>query len=235
MAGAGTLLNVATVLAGGSAGLWLGARFAPRLRQAAFWGIGIVTGVMGMQMALQTQNILILLTSLLAGGLLGSGIRLQERVDAFGQWVERLFFRQARAVAGEGRFAEGFVAASLLFCVGPMTVLGALQDGLQGDIHLLAVKSALDGISALIFASSMGAGVLLSTLSVLVIQGSITALAGLLHTFINNAMITALSAAGGAMVIMISLSLLEIKTLRVADFLPALLFAPLFAWVAALL
>ena len=135
--------------------------------------------------------------------------------------------------AAGGTLAQGFVAASLLFCVGPMTVLGSIQDGLRGDYQLLAVKAALDGFASIALASTLGAGVALSALTVLAVQGGLTLLAGFIAPWFSPAMLGELTAAGGAMVLMIGLSLLEIKRLPVANFLPALVVAPLLAWLAS--
>ncbi|HEY8552884.1 MAG TPA: DUF554 domain-containing protein [Thermaerobacter sp.] len=302
MKGLGTLINVVTVLAGSGLGLWLGARLSPRTREVLTGGLGVVTVLIGLDMARETANILIVLGSVLLGGLVGSALELEARLDALGRAVERAL-RSARtgpaavaagleaeprpvvvsgpqtpprpaleaaggpvgagsatmnpaagtaevparrgaardpartapeaAAAGDGTLARGFIAASLLFCVGPMTFLGSIQDGLTGDYQLLAVKAALDGFASLAMAPALGAGVALAAVTVLVVQGGLTLLAGVLSPLVEPAMLQELTAAGGALVVMIGFGLLEIKRLPVADFLPALGFAPLIAALVA--
>ncbi len=245
----GTWINVGAVLAGSTIGLLLGARFSDHLKETVMQGIGVVTLLIGLKMAFTTQNVLIVLGSILLGGLVGTWWRLDERLNRFGLWVEHrltdvasgksrdqqeegLEDRRKPGQSGTGRFAQGFITTSLLFCIGPMTFLGAIQDGLSGDYQLLAIKSVLDGFSAIAFAASLGAGVMLSTLTVLVIQGSLTMMSSLFQTLLTDAVIAELTATGGVLVLMIGLGLLHLVSIRVANFLPALLFAPLLLWVA---
>ncbi len=203
-------------------------------------GIGAVTLLIGMQMALSTQHVLVVLGSILTGGVLGTWWRLDERLNQFGNWVERRVTGAGRRSTVDvqeretGRFAQGFITSSLLFCVGPMTFLGAIQDGLSGDFQLLAVKSVLDGFSSIAFAASLGAGVMMSAVTVLVIQGGLTLMSGFFHDWMNDLVIGELTAVGGAMVIMIGFNLLRLSAIRVADFLPALAVAPLLLWIVDL-
>jgi len=218
----GTLLNVATVLVGGLLGTTLGNRLPERVRDTVLHGLGMVTLAVGLQLTLQTKNILIVMGSILAGGIVGEWWRLEDRLQALGAWL------QAR-VGGMGRtttFVQGFVTASLVFCVGPMAVLGALQDGLTGDYRLLAIKSLLDGFAALAFASSLGIGVVFSALTVIAYQGAISLLASQVQQALSPAMIAEMTATGGILIMGIGLLLLEIKRIRVANFLPAILIAP---------
>jgi hypothetical protein len=173
--------------------------------------------------------------------MLGTWWRLDERLNRFGLWVEqRMTGVLPRKKDGEsdlyssrsGRFAQGFITTSLLFCIGPMTFLGAIQDGLSGDYQLLAVKSVLDGFSAIAFAASLGAGVMLSTLTVLVIQGSLTMMSSFFNDILTDPVIAELTAVGGVMVVMLGLVLLRLTSIRVADFLPALIITPIFVWLA---
>lgn len=250
MKGLGTLINVATVLAGSGLGVALGSRLPARTRETLTAGLGVVTVLVALDMARATSNILIVLGSVLLGGLVGEGLRLEERLERLGRRVEGLVAgaasrrgapRQAPGPGGEaaaggpqgsGGIARGFVAASLLFCVGPMTVLGSLQDGLTGDFQLLAVKAALDGFASIALASTLGAGVALSAATVLVVQGAITLLARVVSGLVTGPALDELTATGGALVLMIGLSLLDIKRVPVANFLPALVFAPAIAWLA---
>jgi uncharacterized membrane protein YqgA involved in biofilm formation len=217
----GTLINTASVLAGSAVGLAAGHRLPERLRETVMKGIGLMTLVIGAQMALRTGNVLIVLGGVLVGGVLGASLRLHDGLDAMGGALQRRF-----ASAGDGRFSEAFVTSSLVFCVGPMTVMGAIQDGLTGDYHLLAVKSTLDGFASLAFAASLGPGVVASTGTVLVFQGALTLFASQLQGALTSRMIQEMTAAGGVLILGIGFNLLRLDRIRVADFLPALAVAP---------
>lgn len=231
----GTFINVAAVTVGGVAGLALGDRLPVRVQTTVFQGLGLATLFLGVKNALETQNLLILLGAMVIGGTLGELLRVQEGLDRFGRLFEAAIKRIGRrrttppgdTTVTEGRaFSRGFVTASLLFCVGPLTFLGAFQDGLTGDFSILAVKSLLDGVSAVIFASTLGAGVPAAALFVLVYQGLLTLAAGTFQPLLTQAMITELTAAGGLLMLGLGLSMLDIKQIRVASLLPALLVAP---------
>jgi len=226
----GTWINVATVLCGGLLGLLLGSRFSDKVRQTVMAGLGLVTLVIGLQMALQTKNILIVLGSLLAGGIAGELLDLDGRITRLAGWAEERFTRSD----GSGTFARAWVTTSLLFCVGPLTFTGAIQDGLTGDYHLLATKAMLDGFAALAFGSALGLGVLASAGTVLVYQGGLSLAAGAMKAALTTAMIDEMSATGGMLVLGLGLGLLELKAIRVANFLPALIFAPLVVATLAL-
>lgn len=230
----GTILNVFTVLLGGVLGLALGARLPDRMRESVLWALGLFTLGLGLKMFLETNNALIVLGSLLVGGLLGEWWRVQDRLHALGAWLEARFARQT-APGGTARFIRGFVSASLLFCVGPMTILGSIQDGLTGDFQTLAVKAVLDGFAALAFASSLGVGVLFSALVILVYQGGLTLLAAQAQAWLTPTMLTEMTATGGVMIMAIGVgSLLELRPIRVANYLPALGLAPALVWLVGL-
>jgi uncharacterized membrane protein YqgA involved in biofilm formation len=218
----GTWINVATVLAGGLLGLLFGSRFPDKMRQTVMAGLGLVTCVIGLQMALQTKNVLVVLGSLLAGGILGELLDLDGRLTRLARRVEDRFSRGE----GSGEFARAWVTTSLLFCVGPLTFTGAIQDGLTGDYHLLATKAMLDGFAALAFGSALGVGVLASAATVLVYQGGLSLAAGMARAALSAAMIGEMSATGGILVLGLGLGLLELKAIRVANLLPALIVAP---------
>jgi uncharacterized membrane protein YqgA involved in biofilm formation len=220
----GTLINAATVLVGGTAGTLLRSRFPDRVRQMVMWGAGLVSLVIGLQMSLSTKNILVVLGSLLAGGIVGELIRLHEGLNKLGDALQVEF-----SPGKDSTFSKGFVTASLLFCVGPMTVLGSIQDGLNGDYTLLATKSILDGFASLAFAASMGWGVVFAALTILIYQGGLTLGAGLVKTVLTEPMVVEMTATGGTLILAIGLNLLELTTVRVANFLPALLIAPVAA------
>lgn len=223
----GTLINVATILVGGGLGLLMGGRFSERLRQTVMAGLGIFTLVIGLQMALKTQNSLIVLASLLIGALLGEWWQIENAIANMGTWLER-HFAHSEDSSAQARFVRGFLTASLLFCVGPMAILGSIQDGLTGDFSMLAIKAVLDGFAALAFASSLGVGVLFSALPILIYQGGITLLAGRVQAVMSTTMMNEMSAVGGLILMAVALSsLLEIKQIRAGNFLPALAAAPL--------
>lgn len=220
----GTAINVATVVAGAVVGRAIGNRLPDRIRETVMHVIALITFVIGLQMVLKSQNTLVLLLSLVFGGATGELLHIERGIERLGRWAER---RLTGAAEG-GDFTRGFVTTSILFCVGPMTLLGCLQDGLQGDYRLLAVKATLDGISSIAFASALGWGVLLSAATVLVVQGALTLGAQSLAPLLTSeAVKNELFAAGGVMMLGLGFRLLELKPIRVANLLPALAYAPL--------
>ncbi len=224
----GTFINVVTVLVGGTLGCLLGAKLPEKLRQTVVAGLGLFTLAYGISMFIKTQNAIIVILSLLIGILLGEWWQIEQGLHNFGGWLERKFVNSGDENS-QKKFVRGFLTASLVFCVGPMAILGSVQDGLTGDYQLLLVKSILDGFAALAFAASMGLGVLFSALVVLLYQGAITLLAAQAQAFFTTGMITEMSATGGVILLAIAIgSLLEIKPIRSANFLPALVLAPFF-------
>ncbi|CAN5866550.1 DUF554 domain-containing protein [soil metagenome] len=233
----GTLLNVVAVLIGTSIGLLVGSRMPVRIQSTLTDGLGIFTLVIGLALALRVftdpavpvGDELAILAALLGGAVVGELLRLPEQLDQLGDWLQRRLSRSERP----SRISEGFVTASLVFCVGPLTILGSIQNGLTGDIQLLAIKSLLDGVASVAFAAALGWGVYLSALTVLLVQGSIAGAAWLLGSGLDDASIAAISAVGGLILMGVGLRLLEVKRVRVASFLPALLLAPVFVQLAA--
>lgn len=235
----GTILNVIAILIGGGLGLLFGARLPQRLRETVLSGLGLFTVAFGVSLFLETQNALIVVASLLGGAVLGETLGLEARLSALGGWLEQRFQTDGEQ-HGRELFIKGFLTTSVLFCVGPMAILGAIQDGLAGDFELLAVKSALDAFASLAFASTLGPGVLFSSLSVGLYQGSISLLAVQAQGFLNEAMIAEMTATGGIIIIGLGVgSLLELKPIRTGNLLPGLLIAPLIVkgleWVGPLL
>lgn len=223
----GTFINVFTVLLGGTIGLFLGARLPERLKSTVIAGLGLFTLGLGLQMFLKSENALIVLGGLLTGGLLGEWWHIEDGLRNLGKVLEERFARGASS-----QFVRGFLTTSLLFCIGPMTILGAIQDGLSGDYRLLAVKAVMDGFAALAFASSLGIGVLFSALTVLVYQGAISLLAAQLNAVITPTMMNEMTATGGVILLGLAVSsLLELKPIRTGNFLPALLMSPLIVWL----
>jgi uncharacterized membrane protein YqgA involved in biofilm formation len=249
----GTLLNIATVLVGGTLGLLFGSRLPDRLRKTVIAGLGLFTLAYGLYNFLKTQNPLIVLGSLLIGALLGEWWKIEEGLQNFGKWLESHFGgKQADGLESDPSgpttpsrgsrftssrdFVRGFLTASIVFCVGPMTILGSIQDGLKGDYSLLAIKSVLDGFAALAFASTLGVGVLFSVIVILFFQGGITLLAAQLSAVVTPAMMSEMTATGGVLLLGIAISsLLEIKPIRVGNFLPSLAIAPLVVAILAFL
>lgn len=232
----GTALNVVTVLVGSGIGLAVGGRLPERVRETVLQCLGLFTVVLGIVNAQEAfagplpdtigrPAVLVVLGALLVGAILGELLDLDGRLTRLGEALQRRVHRDG-AEGESSRFVEGFVIASLVFCVGPLTILGSIQDGLSGDYQLLAVKSLLDGFAALAFASGLGIGVAFSAVPVLVVQGAISLLAGQAEGVLTEAMISASSAAGGVLVLAIGLRLLELRSVRVANLLPALFIAP---------
>jgi len=259
--GAGTLLNVATVLLGSGLGLALGQRLPRRTREVVTDSLGLVTLLVAavsaaavldpqLRSAVGSAGVLIVLGSVLVGSITGSLLHIEQRLETLGEVLQRRFTR-ARATSGgdsEGtspaiepdheareRFVQGFLTASLVFCVGPLTILGSLDDGLGRGIDLLALKSTLDGFAAMAFASAFGPGVALSAASVAVVQGGFTLLGWALGDVLPPAHISALTATGGLLLAGIGVRLLRLREVPVGDMLPALLVAPLLTQLVVLL
>lgn len=224
----GTWINIATVLIGCCLGLLLGKRFPERLRETLIKGLGLFTLIVGLQMAFKTDNVIITLVSVIIGGIIGELLNIQAQLDRLGNALQARF-----GASSNNRFSEGFVTTSLIFCVGPMTVLGSLQDGLTGDYQLLSIKSILDGFVALTFAAGFGFGVAFSALTILIVQGSISLTASHLESLLTDIMINEMVAAGGLMILGIGFVLLELLRIRVANYLPALVIAPFLVVLAS--
>ena len=226
----GTFLNIATVLIGGALGLLFGARLPARFRETVVAGLGLFTAAIGLDLFLDTRSAIVVLASLLLGGVIGEWAQIEMELARLGDWLRARF--ASRSEGGSARFVRGFLTASLVFCVGPMTILGSIQDGLTGDFQLLAIKSVLDGFAAMVFASTLGIGVLFSTLVILVYQGALTLMASQAQAVFSEAMIIELSATGGVLLVGIAVSsLLELKPIRVGNFIPALILAPLIVFL----
>ncbi len=242
--GAGTVLNVFTVLVGAGLGMAIGHRLRERTRSVVTDALGLVTLLVAGLSAVSVTDpalrdavgagvpLLIVLGSLLIGGISGSLLRIEDRLEGLAGRIQAVVSRRWPTEGGTDdtareRFIEGWLTASLLFCVGPLTILGALNDGLGRGIDQLAVKAVLDGFAAMAFAASFGVGVMLSAVSVAVVQGTITLFGVLLGSFVPEPHIAALTATGGLLLGGIALRLLRIRDIPVGDLLPALLVAPL--------
>ena len=236
----GTIINIVAVLVGGTLGLLFGARLPERLKATVVAGMGLFTAAIGIQMFLKTENPLIVLGALLIGALLGEWWKIEDGLQNLGRMLEERFAPNPETVSDshfvpKGDFVRGFLTASLLFCVGPMTILGSIQDGLTGNYELLTVKSVLDGFASLAFASTLGVGVLFSSLAILAFQGGISLLAVQLNALVTTPMLNEMTATGGVILMGLAISsLLEIKKIRTGNFLPALAVAPLIVWILSL-
>ena len=229
----GTIINIAAVIVGSMVGILFGARIPAKLKETVISGMGLFVIAMGLQMFLKTENPLIVLGALVIGTLLGEWWRIEDGLHRLGEILEQRFSREEDD--GSNKFVRGFLTASLLFCVGPMAILGSIQDGLTGNYNLLAVKSVLDGFASIAFASTLGIGVAFSSLILLVYQGGISLLAGQLNSIVNTSMMNELTAAGGVLLMGVGISnLLELKKIRVGNMLPALFIAPLIVWILGL-
>jgi len=209
-------------------GMLFGNRLPARIHQTVLAGMGLFTGAVGIQLFLETENVLIVLGSVVIGSIIGELLAIEDGLRAFGAFLEKRFSKPEAGNPNESRFIRGFLTASLIFIIGPMAILGSIRDGLSGDYSLLAIKSTLDGFAALAFASTLGVGVLFSALPIFLYQGGISLLAVQAQAFITQPMMNEMTAAGGLMLVGIAISsLLELKPIRVGNMLPALAVAPL--------
>lgn len=246
MIGLGTLLNMAAIVVGAGVGVLVGKRLPQRTRDLITQALGLVTLVVAAinVVALgdtawvadvgSTAPLLIVLGSVVVGGVVGSLLRIEDRAEAIGGWLQRRVGRDADGT-GRARFIEGFVDASLLFCIGPLAILGALSDGLGQGIDQLALKSVIDGFAAIAFAATLGWGVAFSALAVGVVQGVFTLLGVAVGTVLAASAIASITATGGVLLIGLSLRLLNVSRIPVADLLPALIIAPLLTLAVAAL
>lgn len=216
----GTLINVAAILLGSALGLLLKRRFRQSMANVVMQGLGLCVTLIGLKGALATDNTLLMILSIVLGGVLGSLIGIDRRLNQLGQYAQRKLVRNSN---GENTFATAFVTASLVFCVGAMAVVGALDSGIRGDHSTLIAKSALDGVASIVFASTLGPGVMLSAVPVLIYQGSIALLGTLIAPLLSDVVVREMSAVGGLLIIGIGLNMLLKSEIKVADLLPAIL------------
>lgn len=237
----GTIVNVATVVVGAGLGIVLGNRIPARTKETVTSVLGLFTLVIGgtsvvsMNSAALREEVgsfamIVVLASLLVGAVIGSGVRIEDRLEQGATWLRGRF----RGAGDSARFVDGLVTSTLVFCVGPLAILGSISDGLGRGADQLYVKAILDGFAAMAFASTLGWGVLASALAVALIQGSMTALGYFAGDVLNVAQIDALTAAGGVILLALGLRLLGVKQIPVGDLLPALLLAPALVPLAAL-
>ena len=213
----GTFVNIIAVIIGSVIGLLLGSRFPEKIKNIAFQALGLISLLIGMQMALKVENPLTLIFAVLIGAIIGEWINLEKIFDNAGEFLKR------KVKSKNDKFTEGLVTAFLIFCVGSMTIVGSINEGVNGDRTLLLTKSILDGFTSIALASTMGIGVLFSIIPMLILQGGLTIFAGMFQSFFTPTLINQLTATGGILILGIALNILEIKKIKVVNMLPALL------------
>jgi uncharacterized membrane protein YqgA involved in biofilm formation len=228
----GTLINVGTILVGSVLGVLIGSRLSERLRSTIVAGLGLFTLGYGLMSFIETQNALVPLGGLLIGAILGEWWRIEEGLEKIGTRLRNMVIRGETQNVSHRNFVEGFVTASLVFVIGPIAILGSIQDGLTGNYEMLTIKAILDGFASIAFASTLGIGVAFSALSILIYQGAISLLSGIFSQFFSTGMMNEMTAVGGLILMAIALSsLLQIKKIRTGSYLPALLITPLIVFI----
>ena len=225
----GTLINAVAITIGGALGLLFRERFPERMTQTALHVMGLFTLLVGVRMAIQGEELIMVLISLALGAMLGEWMNIEDRLERFGLWLE------TRLHLTEQSPAKGFINASLLFCVGSMAIVGSITEGLNGDRSILVTKAIMDGILSIAFAAGMGVGVLGSALPILLYQGSLTLLASKLQAFFTPPMIGGLTSVGGVIVMGIGVNILGLKKVRVGNVIPALVIIILILYFKALM
>lgn len=226
MIGSGTLVNVAAIAGGSLVGLLVGRGIKEKYQETVIYGLALCVILLGLQMALQGQHILLTIISLVTGSILGEALGIEEKLEQVGTWLAaRVQKAKGKGDAGTEAFVEGFLSTSLLYCVGAMAIVGSIQDGLSGDATTLYTKAMIDGLSGIIYASNMGIGVLFSALSVGVYQGILTALAGILGPYMSQTVVQEISASGGLMILGVGITMTRLLKIRVGNMLPGLLVA----------
>jgi len=220
-----TIVNCISVLLGSLLGLLIHKSMSPRIKEVVYIGAGLISLAIGMQMSFESQRIVYMALAIILGGMLGTYWRIEDGIMRFGDWLQRTFIRRGE---GEGTFAQGFLDASVLFCVGAMTIVGAIKAGAEGDYDLILMKSVLDGFMAIMFSAAMGIGVMFSIITILIYQGGLTLLAGVIGPLIGELGLTEISGTGGILILMIGLNLLKVKEIKTGNFLPALLIVLVF-------
>jgi len=232
----GTILNTAVILIGGLLGLLFGRLLSEKSRETIIIGLGLFTIGISVTMFLKTHNSLVVLGGLLIGGLLGEYLQIETRLNQLGIRLEKSVNGKSPLPSSGSSFVRGFMTSSVLFCIGPLAILGAIQDGLIGDYQLLAIKSVMDGFAAFALSSTLGVGVLFSAIIVFLYQGSFSLLAVQLQGVMSQVMIDEMTATGGLLLIGLAISsLLEIKSIRVGNFLPSLVISPLIVYLLSLI
>ena len=233
MRGLGTLINAGLVVLGSGLGVLIGDRIPEQMRITLLQVIGLVTIALGVSDAIDTRNMVFPLVGMAVGALIGELLAIESRLERLGERLQRRFARDAGGDGGEGKFVKGFVTASALYCIGPLTVLGAIEYASGQTPQLYIIKGSLDGFVSIMFAAMYGIGVAFSALSVLLVQGSLTLGGAGLDAVLDDRMRTELFAAGGIAVIGIGLNLLQVTKIRLANLLPGLVITPVLVAIFA--
>lgn len=229
MRGFGTIINTLTVVGGGVLGLLIGDKIPERIRIIIVQVIGLTTLAIGLRDVIETANIVFPLVGMVLGGIIGELLRIEDRLENVGEFLRRKFAKDA----SESTFVNGFVTATLLFCVGPLTILGAIEDASGRTPQLYIIKGTLDGFMTIIFVALYGVGAIFSAISVFIVQGTLTAFGTTLDSLLTDRMRLELFSAGGLAVIAIGINLLEIKKIRLGSLLPGLIITPILVWLFA--
>lgn len=219
----GTIVNAGTIVAGAAIGIAIKKGIPENIKETVMQGLGISVLIIGIQMAIKTQNILIVLISLVLGAIAGELLKIEDNLNRLGLFLEK------RMGQGQGEFAKAFVTSSLIYCVGAMAIIGSIQDGIGNNPATLYIKAMLDGTTSIVFASTLGIGVAFSAIPVFLYQGSITLLAQFLQSSLIPSVINELTATGGILIIGIGLRILELKEIKVGNLLPSLGFTLILA------
>ncbi len=212
----GSIVNALAIIGGATIGCWLQSRFPERIRTIVFQGLGLCVLLIGIQMALKLENILIVIFAVLLGGITGELLRLDTGLERMGNWLKR------RIGSDNAQFTDGLVTTSLIYCIGAMAIIGSLEEGINGDTTVLFTKSILDGFASIAFAATYGSGVLFSFIPVLLYQGSLTIGASFFQQYFSDIMIAQLTGCGGLLIVGIGINLLELTEIRLANLLPSM-------------
>lgn len=234
MIGLGTLVNSGSILIGAAAGLLLRRGLPEKWQESIMQGVALCIIVIGVQMAFKSENIMVVIFSIVLGAIVGEAVDIDAKLQNFGDWIGSKLIGGRDAGAAKV-IGEGFVAASLIYCVGAMAIIGSLQDGLKGDTTILFAKSTLDGIIAIILTANLGIGVALSAVSVLLYQGTLTLLAGVLEPVLTAGILNEVTATGGVLIMAIGVNMLKVVQIRISNLLPAVLWAGVIVTVLGLL
>ncbi len=226
----GTIVNTVAIVIGGLVGAILGNRFPKKFKDTVIQGLGLTVLLIGIQMAIKSEKILIVIFSVVVGGIIGEWIDIEEYLHKIGYWIEN---KVKTSKDKGGNISNAFVRTSLIYCVGAMAIMGAIQDGLHNDPSILYAKAVIDGFTAMAFAATMGIGVILSSLSVLIYQGILTFAAGFVEVLMNPTIINEMTATGGLLIMGIGLNIIEITKIKVGNLLPSIFVAILLAYYFA--
>lgn len=221
----GTFVNTAAIIIGGLAGLLFRGGILKKYNETIMHAVGLAVILVGLTGALKVEKMLIVIFSMAVGTLIGEMLRIEDRLNKMGNWLEKRF-----SSAGDGKISKAFVTTSLLYCVGSMAIVGSMESGLSGNHQTLFAKSALDGIASVVFASTLGVGVLLSAISVFVYQGALTIAASFMKQFLTPEVVNQMSVTGGLLIMAIGFNLLEIKKIKIGNMLPSI-FIPLLYFI----